>query len=179
MHHALQDGHRIRIAADQQGLHTHPHASLGVNPAAANWRGWFKGEGSGSGNGSRRVSAKLLQLRVLRLGLLQDRQIRVSIFPGGEDVLVGELGLGAVALLGIGAGDAKLGEGEGFRETRPITARQDPLEFLRGVSGTLCGKICLATLELNSFLQPVVSRSALQTLHCQRRRPRGGFRQKL
>jgi hypothetical protein len=43
-------------------------------------------------------SLALLQLRVLRLGLLQDGNIGVGVFPQGEKILVGSLGLCGVAL---------------------------------------------------------------------------------
>jgi len=47
--------------------------------------GWyFKTGCSGAGQRNR----GLLQLRVLRLGLLQDRDIGVSVFPKGEKVLI-------------------------------------------------------------------------------------------
>ena len=38
---------------------------------------------------------RLLQLRVLGFGLLQDRNIRVSIFPEGEEIFVGGEGTDA------------------------------------------------------------------------------------
>jgi hypothetical protein len=39
----------------------------------------------------------LLQLRILRLGLLQDGDVGISIFPEGEKVFIGSLCLGGVA----------------------------------------------------------------------------------
>ena len=41
---------------------------------------------------------RLLQLRVLRLRLLQDRDVRVSIFPQGEEILIAGTGLRDLAL---------------------------------------------------------------------------------
>ena len=42
-----------------------------------------------------RVGARgLFQLCVLRLGFLQDSNIRVGVFPEGEEVLIGGAGLG-------------------------------------------------------------------------------------
>jgi hypothetical protein len=38
----------------------------------------------------------LIQLGVLRLGLLEDREVGVSVFPQGEEVLVGHLCLGPI-----------------------------------------------------------------------------------
>ena len=40
-----------------------------------------------------RISS-LTQLRVLRFGLLQDRNIRVRVIPQREEILIGLLGLG-------------------------------------------------------------------------------------
>ena len=45
---------------------------------------------------------ELLQLRVLRLGLLQNGEIRVSIFPQREEILVGRFGLTRQRKLGKG-----------------------------------------------------------------------------
>ena len=39
----------------------------------------------------------LLQLRVLRFGLLQDGDVGVGIFPEGEEVLVGHFRFGGIA----------------------------------------------------------------------------------
>jgi len=47
---------------------------------------------------------KLLQLRVLRLGLLQDGDVGVGVFPERQKILIGRLGSGGVALHGRGAG---------------------------------------------------------------------------
>ena len=40
----------------------------------------------------------LLQLRVLRLGLLQDGDVRVGVFPEGEEIVIGAASLGSVTL---------------------------------------------------------------------------------
>jgi len=53
---------------------------------------------------------QLIQLCVVRLGLLQDGDIRVSVFPQGEEVLIRGAGFRRVALEGIGAGDADVGQ---------------------------------------------------------------------
>src|ERR1022692_4492363 len=52
----------------------------------------------------------LLQLRVLCLGLLQDGDVRVSIFPEGEEIFICCLGFGGVALQGVGATDLEMRE---------------------------------------------------------------------
>src|SRR5438552_19207751 len=40
----------------------------------------------------------LLQLRVLRLGFLQDRDVGVGVFPESEEILVGSAGFGRIAI---------------------------------------------------------------------------------
>jgi hypothetical protein len=47
-----------------------------------------------------KVRETLSQLRVLRLGLLQDGGVGVGFLPEGEEILIGRLGLGGVALAG-------------------------------------------------------------------------------
>jgi hypothetical protein len=51
----------------------------------------------------------LLQLRVLCLGLLQDRNVRVGVFPQREEVLVGAAGLVLVACEYVGASKLQVG----------------------------------------------------------------------
>ena len=52
----------------------------------------------------------LLQLCVLCFGLLQDRNIRISVFPEREEILVGGTGLGDVTLYGISARQSEAGQ---------------------------------------------------------------------
>jgi hypothetical protein len=49
-----------------------------------------------------RVAGGLLQLRVLRLGLFQDGDVGVGVFPQGQEILVSSAGLAGVALQCIG-----------------------------------------------------------------------------
>jgi hypothetical protein len=51
-----------------------------------------------------------LQLGVLRLGLLQDGDVGVGVFPEGEEVLVGGAGLGSVAAHRVGSTELKVCE---------------------------------------------------------------------
>src|SRR5262249_16256999 len=55
-----------------------------------------------------RLSLKLLQLRVLRLGFLQDGNVRVGVFPKGEEILISGAGLCRIALRGVGAREAEM-----------------------------------------------------------------------
>src|SRR5215469_7120267 len=52
----------------------------------------------------------LLQLRVLGFGLLQDGNIRVGVFPQRQKILIRGAGFGGVALHGVGAGEAEMGQ---------------------------------------------------------------------
>jgi hypothetical protein len=52
----------------------------------------------------------LLQLRVFRLGLLQNGDVWVGVFPQCQEILIGGTGFGCVALQGVGAGEAKVGK---------------------------------------------------------------------
>jgi hypothetical protein len=52
----------------------------------------------------------LLQLRVLRLGFLQDRNIGVGVFPEREEIFVGGERLGGITLQSVGAGEADVGQ---------------------------------------------------------------------
>jgi hypothetical protein len=50
-----------------------------------------------------------LQLRVLRLGFLQDGDVGVGVFPEREEILIGSLGFGGVSREGIRAGELEVG----------------------------------------------------------------------
>jgi hypothetical protein len=52
--------------------------------------------------------SKLLQLSVFRLGLLQDGNVGVRVFPEGEEILVGSFGFGGVAGEDVGTGQANM-----------------------------------------------------------------------
>ena len=50
----------------------------------------------------------LLQLRVLRLGFLQNGNVGVGVFPEGEEILVCTLRFGGVAREAVGAGQTQV-----------------------------------------------------------------------
>ena|SRR6516164_2660910 len=52
---------------------------------------------------SNRRTLRLLQLRILRLGLLQDGDVAIGVLPQREEIVVGGAGFGGVALHGISA----------------------------------------------------------------------------
>ena len=49
-----------------------------------------------------------LQLRVFRFRSDEDRNVRVGVFPEREEILIGRLGLGGVALHGVGTGQSQV-----------------------------------------------------------------------
>ena len=51
----------------------------------------------------------LAQLRVLRFGFFQDRDVRVGVFPEGEEVLIGGFRFGGVACHRVSATDIEMG----------------------------------------------------------------------
>src|SRR5690349_13249343 len=76
----------------------------------------------------------LLQLRVLRLGFSQDGDVRVGIFPEGEQVLVGGPTLCGVALKGIGTSHSEMGQSRDRGVSRYAPVVEDFLELLRRLS---------------------------------------------
>ena len=60
--------------------------------------------------GQPRPRDQLLQLHVLGLGLLQDGDVRVGVFPQREEILIRGAGFGGVAGHRVGAGQAEAGE---------------------------------------------------------------------
>jgi hypothetical protein len=85
---------------------------------------------------------KLLQLRVLRFRSDEDRNIRVGIFPEREEILIGRLGLGGVALHGIGPADLEMRECvDGFVRDHSAMV-EDFLEFCCGfAASSLCNQV--------------------------------------
>src|SRR5215470_11996380 len=74
-----------------------------------------------------------LQLRVLGLGLFQDGDVRVSVFPEGEEVLVGDLGFGGVFLHSVGAGKLETSQRDVDTAGAEIVKVENSLRFNRGV----------------------------------------------
>jgi len=65
------------------------------NSCAASRHGW-------------KIATLLLQFRVLRFGFFQDGDVRVGVFPEGEEILICRLGFGGVALQGVSATDLEM-----------------------------------------------------------------------
>jgi hypothetical protein len=80
---------------------------------------------------------ELLQLRVLRFGLLQDGDVGIGVFSKCEEVLVGGPSLRTIALEGVGAGQTETGQ----RAQREIY-RQRGVEGCVSPAGTKRKQIC-------------------------------------
>src|SRR5271157_230258 len=86
-----------------------------------------------------------LQLRVLRLRLLQDGNIGVGIFPEGEEVQVRSLSLGSIALHGVGSCQLQTGQCTNWVADHDSRVIQDLAEFRRGLGALMCCEIRLAS----------------------------------
>jgi hypothetical protein len=56
------------------------------------------------------AKVRSLQLGIIHLGLLQNGNVRVGVFPEREEIIVGSLRFGGVALHGLGAGELQMSE---------------------------------------------------------------------
>ena len=87
----------------------------------------------------------LLQLRILRLGFFQNRDVGVGVFPEREEILIGSLGFSGVALHGIGSADLEMREcPDGFVEHNSAMV-EDFLELGSGFVALMRGQIGFAT----------------------------------
>jgi hypothetical protein len=53
---------------------------------------------------------QLVQIRVFCFSFLQDGDVRVSVLPEGEEILIGRFRFGRVALHGVGSADLQVSE---------------------------------------------------------------------
>ena len=83
---------RAKISPDCSFFNTHAWLQQVENYSARRTGRWFSGESP----------MPLLQLRVFRLGFLQDGNVGVGVFPKGKEVLVGRLGFCCLPLESIG-----------------------------------------------------------------------------
>src|ERR1035438_3926008 len=124
-------------------------------------------------------SFSLLQLRVLRFGLQQDRNIRVRVLPEREKVLVGHLGLGDVALQHISATEAKMCKRTDGLVQDEAAMVEDLLELGSGFATPTRSQIGFAThkdwkhrgpIQINGSCRPkLVRRGSPKTLNGARR----------
>jgi hypothetical protein len=90
---------------------------------------------------------KLLQLRVLRLGLLEDGDVRVGVFPEREEILIGGFCLGGVTLHGVRSAKLEMrqsADGLILDDTRMV---KNFLELGRGFGTLVPTEICLTSHE--------------------------------
>src|SRR5262249_32881032 len=66
---------------------------------------------------------QLLQLRVLRLGLLQDRDVGVGVFPKGEEILIRSAGFTASGVFSIALDGLRLDK---IRASQSQTGQRTP-----------------------------------------------------
>ena len=79
--------------------------------------------------GLAQILNKLLQLCVLRLGLLQDGDVGVGVFPKRQEVLIGGFCLGGVALNSVGTAELEMGECADGRVQHDSAMVEDSLEL--------------------------------------------------
>ena len=87
-----------------------------------------------------------LQLPVLRLGMLQDGDVGVGVFPEGEEVLILGSGLHRIAGEGVGTGEAETSEGTS-RKVDDDAATVNHFLELDGSGGAVVG--CQVGLAAN------------------------------
>src|ERR1035438_9707452 len=92
-----------------------------------------------------KITTLLLQLRVLCLGLLQDRNVGVGVFPEGEEVLIGGFCFGDVALHGIGSTQLEMSQYADRIPDHYPGVIQNFLEFLGSLSALTRSQIRLTT----------------------------------
>src|SRR5260370_18405962 len=84
---------------------------------------------------------ELLQLRVFRLSLLQDWNVRVGVFPEGEEILVGSAARVGVALHRVGAPQLEMRQhSDGVIQSNPAMI-EDFLKLRCGFAAPVCCQI--------------------------------------
>ena len=85
------------------------------------------------------------QLRVFRLGLLEDRDVGVGVFPECEEILVGSLCLGLISRQSERSAELQVRQcADGIADHDPAVI-ENLLEFRGGFGALVCGQIGLAT----------------------------------
>src|SRR5690349_12830526 len=83
----------------------------------------------------------LLQSGVLRLGLLQDGNVGVGVFPEGEEVLIGVAAFGGRASKGIGSAQADMGKRISRCHRSQCSVAENPPKLGRGLLPSLSLKV--------------------------------------
>jgi hypothetical protein len=118
---------------------------------------------------SQRRQTRLFQFRVLCLSSDEDGNVGVRVLPKREEILIGRLGLGGVALHGVGASKAKVRQGTQGKVDDNATMIEKFLKF-RGGFGSLLQKQIRVTAHVNGIQRPSDRRGLAQLVG------RGGFK---
>ena len=87
---------------------------------------------------------RLLQFRVLRLGLLQDGDVRVAVFPERKEILIRREGPGSVGLQGVGASKTEMGQRPQGKIHHTSGMIRQLLKLISRPGGLIKAEICLA-----------------------------------
>jgi len=68
---------------------------------------------------------ELVKLCILCFCFLQDRDVRIGVFPEREEIIVGSFGFGSVALQRVGARETYISEGSDRRVQHNPTVAED------------------------------------------------------
>src|ERR1700680_3083153 len=110
-----------------------------------------------------KLVTELLQLGVFCLGLLKDRNIRIGVFPEGEEILIRGSGLCRIALQNVGAPELHMRQGsDGFvQHGSPMI--EDLLKLCRSFPATVSRKKGFSAHINGIHVGPVVKATRRQT----------------
>ena len=94
-----------------------------------------------TGRRNRESLGQLLQLRVLRLGFLQDGDIGVGVFPEGEEILVRSLRFGGAAGHRISTTELQMGQSAQREVEHDPAVVDDPLELRGRRAAVMCHEL--------------------------------------
>jgi hypothetical protein len=97
-----------------------------------------------------------LQLRVLRLGFLQDGDVGVGVFLEGEEIFVGGFRLGGIACHGVGTTELQMGQRAERKVEHDPAVVNDPLELRGRRAAVVCHELSKSTSK-KSTLQKLSS----------------------
>jgi hypothetical protein len=97
---------------------------------------------------------QLLQLGVLRLGFLQDRDVRIGAFPERKEVLVGGAGVRSVVLGSERSRQAELSQWINLRPHGQAAAGQDFAKLQNGVAGLTARDVRFPTQKMIVKIAP-------------------------
>jgi hypothetical protein len=91
------------------------------------------------------VIRKLLQFRVLRLGLPQDGDVRVGVFPECQKILICGAGFGGVTLQSIGSANLEMRQCADGRVQHNSRMVEDFLKLYRCLAALMSGEVRLSS----------------------------------